>query len=44
MIVGRFPEHGRAVEARRAFVAREGVEAMVKEFPAAEVTRRLQCR
>lgn len=44
VIVGRFPEHGRAVEARRAFVAREGVEAMVKEFPAAEVSPRLQCR
>ena len=44
VIVGRFPEHGRAVEARRAFVAREGVEAMIKEFPAAEVSRRLQCR
>jgi len=44
VIVGRFPEHGRAVEARRAFVAREGVEAMVKEFPAAEVSRRMQCR
>ncbi|NDY58101.1 hypothetical protein G3N56_15300, partial [Desulfovibrio sulfodismutans] len=44
VIVGRFPDQGRAMEARRAFASREGGEAMVKEFPAAEVSRRLNCR
>lgn len=44
VIVGRFPDQGRAMEARRSFVAREGMEAMVKEVPAVEVSRRLSCR
>lgn len=44
VIVGRFPDQDRAMEARRAFVGREGGDAMVKEFPAAEVSRRLKCR
>jgi cell division protein FtsN len=44
VIVGRFPDQGRATEARRSFVAREGVEAMVKEVPVAEASRRLNCR
>jgi len=44
VIVGRFPDQDRAMEARRAFASREGGEVMVKEFPAAEVARRLKCR
>lgn len=44
VIVGRFPDQDRAMEARRAFASREGGEAMVKEFPASEVSRRLKCR
>jgi cell division septation protein DedD len=44
VIVGRFPDHERAVTARRAFLAREGGEVMIKELPAAEVSGRLFCR
>jgi hypothetical protein len=32
------------VTARRAFLAREGGEVMIKELPAAEVSGRLFCR
>ncbi|MFZ5813313.1 MAG: SPOR domain-containing protein [Thermodesulfobacteriota bacterium] len=44
VIVGRFPDNERAVTARRAFLAREGGEVVVKELPAAEVSGRLFCR
>ncbi len=44
VIVGRFPDHERAVTARRAFLAREGGEVVIKELPAAEVSGRLFCR
>ncbi len=44
VIVGRFPDHERAVSARRAFLAREGGDVVIKELPAAEVSGRLFCR
>lgn len=44
VIVGRFPDQERAAEARRAFLSREAGEVLVKEFPAADVSRRLKCR
>ncbi|WP_176638189.1 DUF3859 domain-containing protein [Desulfolutivibrio sulfoxidireducens] len=44
VIVGRFADRERAVAARRSFVAGEGGEAVIKEVPAAEASRKLICR